>query len=228
MITILHGDHTQASRTELLGIISSAKDKEIRRLDGKTLDAGLFTQATESSSMFGGKPLIVIERLFAVKNKKSKEFGAVVSLLKKSLDVADIVLWEDKELEPATLKALGNIQNRVFKIPSMLFQFLDALKPENANQLLSMYQVLSDSAAPELVFTMVVRRLRQLMSIASGVKPAGLADWQEVRLTKQASLFTMDKLTAMHKLLLDAEFSLKSGTSPFQLSEHMEQFLILL
>ena len=228
MITILHGDHIQASRTELLRIISSAKDKEVRRLDGKTLDAGLFTQATESSSMFGAKPLIVIELLFGGKNQKSKELGAVVSLLKTSLDAADIVLWEDKELEPATLKALGNIQNRVFKIPSILFQFLDALKPENANQLLSMYHVLSDSAAPELVFTMVFRRLRQLIALAGGAKPAGLADWQEARLTKQASFFTMGKLTAMHKQLLDGEFSVKSGTSAFQLSEHMEQFLIAL
>src|SRR3989344_9404164 len=146
MITILHGDHVEASRAELVRIISSAKDKEIRRLDGKTLDQAALIQAMQSSSLFvGNTPLVVIERLFAGKNKKSKEFGAVIDILNKSADQCETVLWEDKELDATTLKSLGNVQNRLFKIPPKIFQLLDNLKPQNAKQLLTAYQTLSDS-----------------------------------------------------------------------------------
>ena len=229
MITILHGDHVEASRAELVRIISSAKDKEIRRLDGKTLDQAALIQAMQSSSLFvGNTPLVVIERLFAGKNKKSKEFGAVIDILNKSADQCETVLWEDKELDATTLKSLGNVQNRLFKIPPKIFQLLDNLKPQNAKQLLTAYQTLSDSVPAELAFAMVVRRVRQLLAVAGGAKPTGLAGWQEARLTKQASLFTMEQLIAMHAQLLAAEYSLKTGVSPYQLSERIEQFLIVL
>ncbi len=226
MITLIHGDHVEASRTELARLRSGAKDREIRRLDGKTIDETAVTQALESSSLFGNTPLVIIERLFSGKQKKSKELAAIVALLKKSADSCDCIVWEDKALEASTVAGLGKPTVKLFKIPPKIFQLLDGLAPRHASSLLAHYEFIKNTEAPELVFAMIAKRVRQLMAIGGGAHPAGLADWQASRLTKQASFFTMEQLISMHETLLQAEYSLKTGASPYQLSELLEQFFI--
>ena len=53
MIVLLHGDHIVSSRVDLTRRIEEAKShgKEIRQLDGNTIDAPGLTQALESSSL---------------------------------------------------------------------------------------------------------------------------------------------------------------------------------
>ena len=104
--------------------------------------------------------------------------------------------------------------------------FLDAIKPNNVKALLSLYRQVEAMDAPELIFTMMVKRLRQLMMLADGVTPDGLQGWQTKGLTNQARLFTIEKLLSMEKQLLDMEYSFKTGSSPFPLRQLIEQFLI--
>jgi len=226
MITLLHGDNVEASRNELNLLKSQAKDKEIRQLDGKHLDATGLTQALESSSLFGGETLVIIENLFGSLGKKTsyvKEFASRIA----SCQGIDVILWEEKEVGKIAIDNLGkNVTIRLFKTPVAIFKFLDAIKPNNVKALLSLYRQVEAMDAPELIFTMMVKRLRQLMMLADGVTPDGLQGWQAKGLTNQARLFTMEKLLSMEKQLLDMEYSLKTGSSPFTLRQHIEQFLI--
>ena len=73
---------------------------------------------------------------------------------------------------------------------------------------------------------MIVRRVRQLILLRDTVIPEGLSGWQLTRLTRQAKLFTMDRLLTMYKKLLEMEFSIKNGSSPFTLRQLTEQFII--
>jgi hypothetical protein len=73
---------------------------------------------------------------------------------------------------------------------------------------------------------MLVKRLRQLVMLADGEAPVGLQGWQVTRLTTQARLFTIKQLLSMEKSLLTREFAIKTGASPFSLTEHIEQVLI--
>jgi len=225
MITLLHGDNIEASRNELNLLKSQAKDKEVRQLDGKHLDATGLTQALESSSFFGRETLVIIENLFGSLGKKTshvKEFT-----LKIASSNVDVILWEEKEVGKTAVDNLGkNSTVRLFKTPVVIFKFLDAIKPNNVKVLLSLYRQVEAVDAPELIFTMIVKRLRQLMMLADGVTPDGLQGWQAKGLTNQARLFTMEKLLSMEKQLLDMEYSLKTGSSPFTLRQHIEQFLI--
>jgi DNA polymerase III delta subunit len=227
MITLLHGDNIEASRNEFNRLKQAAKGKEIRATDGRGLDATALTQALGSSSLFGGDVLVVVENLFSKLGKKTKLIEQLAVILASSAKDTDIILWEDKEIGATVIKSLGSWLKVVpFKIPSLIFQFLDGLRPQSAKTLLPLYQKLVETEPAELVFTMITKRLRQLLMVAGGETPEGLQGWQTAKLTIQAKFFTMDILDRMYKKLLDIEYSLKTGATPFTLVQLTEQFLI--
>lgn len=221
MITLLHGDHIEASRNELNTIKKEAGEKEIRQLDGQSIESATLIQSLDSSSLFGGEILVVIERLFSKLGRQQKKIEELAGMLAKTQ--ADIVLWEDKEVGATVIKNLGTATVRLFKLPVLIFQFLDTVKPNNVKQLLTLFEQLD---SPELVFAMLVKRVRQLISIADGGTPAGLQGWQVARLTTQAKSFTMSELVALYTRLGHAEYAIKSGTSPFTMRQLLEQIVV--
>lgn len=224
MITLLHGDSPEASRAVWNEMKSAAVGKEIRVLDGRSIDAAKLTQALESTSMFGSDTVVFIENLFGKLGRKQKLIESLAAIIRGS--TADVVLWEDKEVGVTVTKSLGKADIRLFKTPTIIFQFLDGFAPHAATRLLPIYETLVTDTAAELVFTMMARRIRQLIQLAGGVTPLGLQGWQAGRLTHQAKLFTIDRLLFMYKKLLTMEFSVKNGTSPFTLAQLTEQFII--
>jgi len=215
MITLLHGDDTTASRNELNHLKNG---REVRQLNGKTLTDTMLVQALESNSLFGGNTLVVIENLLSGKKLKFAE------IIKKA--PTDVILWESKEVGVANVKSLGSANIQLFKIPIALFQFLDSLHPGSVKTTLVLFQKSLTTHSPELIFTMIVRRLRQLIQVADGVTPEGLQSWQVSRLTSQARSFTIDGLTRLYRKLLDMEYSIKTGASPFTLKQLLEQYII--
>ena len=227
MITLLHGDHVEISRQELTNLKQKASGKEIRALDGRTLDHAVLTQALESTSLFGGDTLVIIENLTRYNAKKTKLLDQLASIISTNAKTADILLWEDKELSATQINRFGkDIQLRLFKTPMVLFQFLDGLKPDSASSMLTVFQKAVEKDAPELLFTMIVRRFRQLLIVKDSGTPEGISPWQLGKLTSQVKLFTMDKLVSMYEKLLTIEYSIKSGSSPFTMKEHIEQWLV--
>jgi DNA polymerase III delta subunit len=224
MITLLHGNYSESSRKEFIRLKEEAKMKDIRVLDGRTLDPASLTQAIESHSLFGGDTIIFIENLFGKLGRKTKLIESLAAIINESS--ADIILWEDKEAGITVLKNLSHAKVTLFKIPSVIFQLLDGIAPGAISRALPVYTTLSETEAPELIFAMIARRVRQLIQVANGVTPENLAGWQASRLTRQAKLFTIDRLLTMYKHLLDMEFSIKNGSSPFTLAQLTEQFII--
>ncbi len=216
MITLLHGNYSEASRKEFIRLKEEAKGKDIRVLDGRTLDAADLTQAIESHSLFGGDTIVCIENLFGKLGRQIKRIESLASIINGSS--ADIILWEDKEVGASVLKNLPKANIMLFKIPSVIFQLLDGIVPGATLRVLP-------PEAPEIVFAMIVRRIRHLIQLRDGVVPDSLQGWQASRLTRQAKLFTMDRLLTMYKNLLDMEYSVKNGSSPFTTAQLIEQFL---
>lgn len=222
MMTLLHGNNVVASRAKLMARIDEARKhgKEIRQLDGKTLDVPALTQAVESSSLFGGNVLVVIEGLLIKLGKKEKLAVQLIDILKRSESTIDIILWEEKEIGKTLTALLGSkCSVELFKIPVVIFQLLDTMRLDFFHQAL-----LID--APERIFVMIVRRVRELIMVKDGVTPEGIQGWQAGRLTSQAKSFTMDKLLSMEKKLLEIDISIKDGSSPFPLAQQLELFFI--
>lgn len=228
MITLLHGDNIDASRAELVRMTGVAKGKEIRQLSGRDVEPVVLTQALESSSLFGGDTLVVIENLFGKLGRQVKRIEALCAILVMSGEATDVILWEDKELGVTVVKNLGKASVRTFKVPPIIFQLLDGMRPHAAATLIPLFRQIYATQAAEVIYTLVVRRVRQLIQASDSVAPDGLAPWQAARLTAQARLFSMNKLIRMHTNLLDMDIAIKTGVSPFTLAQHIEQFLISL
>ena len=238
MITILHGDDIEASRAEFRHRIESARGKELREISGKSTDMNRLTQALESSSLFsgiggpasglGGQTLVVIENLFGPLGRKGKLIEQYVSVIAKSAQLTDIIIWEDKELGSTVLKGLADAEVKLYKIPSVIFQLLDGMRPQSASVLLPIFQKVMALQPSEILYVMLVRRTRHLMELKDGITPEGLASWQASRLTAQSRLFTMNELISLHTKLLDMDIAIKTGSSPFTLAQCIEQVLISL
>lgn len=229
MITLLHGDYIEASRNELVRLKERASGKEIRELDGRTIEMSSLTQSLESTSMFGGETLVIIERLFGKLGRQTKKIESLGKIISEAASTIDVILWEDKEVGKTVVKYLGESVNiRLFTLPVYIFQLLDGLKPNNAEALLTLYEQMKFTDAPELIFSMLVKRVRQLLLVASGGQPDGLAPWQAARLTTQAKSFTMEKLLSMYEQLHVSEVRIKTGESPFTMTGLVQQFLISL
>jgi DNA polymerase III delta subunit len=226
MLTLLHGDNIEASRMEFIRLKQVATAKDIRDIDGRTIDDNTLTQALESHSLFGGDTAIFIENLFSKIGKKTKRIEALGVIINNSSESADIVCWEEKEIGTTVLKALKQVNAKLFKTPVLIFTFLDALAPGHSQTIVPLLQKLLQHEVPEIVYTMIVRRVRQLIQLADHITPMGLAPWQATRLTTQARAFTMEQLVDMHGKLLDIDIRIKTGASPFTMREHLEQFII--
>lgn len=229
MITLIHGDNIEESRTALNALKGKLKAKEVRELDGASLEATSLRQSLESQSLFGGEIAVVIENLLSRLGKKTKIAETLIPILCEAGKNTEIILWEGKEIAITTVKKLGKGEEKLFKTPHIMFQFLDTLAPHRSKQALTLYQKLILSTEPsEIVFFMVSRRFRQLLMVGGGQSPDGLQSWQIGRLRSQAKLFSLDSLSRLYKKLLEIDFSIKSGATPFSLSSHIRQFLLSL
>ncbi|MEK7119451.1 MAG: hypothetical protein AAB457_00405 [Patescibacteria group bacterium] len=229
MISLFHGDDIETSRLKLNEWKAKHAGMEIRTFDSRTIDAAMLTGALESSSLFGAGHAVIIENLTSKLGKKTKLASQLCSLVALASSDTEIVLWEEKEVTAAAMKQLGtHVIPVLCKTPPIIFQFLDALRPGNAKQTLILFRQLNKQQQPEITFSLLVRRVRLLLQIVGRATPIGMQAWQISRLTKQAGFFTMEQLRMIEQKLLEIEYSIKTGASPFSLSEHIEQFLISL
>lgn len=227
MLTLLHGDNTEFSRLELNRLVDQDRGAEIIRLYGRVLDETTLAQAIESSSLFDHQKLVVVENLFSKLGKKPKTIESMAKRMRSAESTCQIIVWEDKELTASILKNFGKeTLVKLYKTPTLIFHFLDSLKPNETQKILALYLELTIKERAEIIFTMMVRRLRQLIMLADGVTPAGLQSWQASRLTSQAKFFTMNKLLYMYQKLIEIEYALKTGTTPFDLSHLVTQFIL--
>lgn len=229
MITLIHGDDIEKSRAYLNDLVNAFKDKEVRRIDGRSVDVTNLTTLLGSVSMLGRDQVVITENLLSSSLKKPTRLAAFLQILTHAPKQNNIIVWENRELTKSAVSKLGDeVKVSLFKVPVVLFQFLDAIAPSRVKLLIELYHKLRATQADELIFYLMTRRFRQLLLLRDGGRIEDLAPWQASRLTTQAKHFTLERLRQMYKQLLTLEYSLKSGRTPFSLDGLIEQFLMSL
>ncbi len=227
MKVILHGDNTESSRNEFIHLKTSDKKGELRELIGRDVDETALKQAVESNSLFGGGASIFIENLFSPLGRKIKLATTYANILKTADAETTIVIWESKALGKEILGLVApEISERLFAYPKIIFSFLDSMQPNGAKKSLTLLDELLSTESPELVWSMLISRIRMLIQIKDSVVPERMSPWQLSRLTNQSRLFTMDKLLDMHKTVQTMEYMLKNGSSPYTFSELIQQLIV--
>lgn len=228
MLTIIHGSDIAASRNFFIS--------EKNRITGSILlreeiiDLTYLTQLLEAGGLFEDSKTIFIEE-FLSRRKKSTQKDAIISYLARQSKTHQIYLWEGKELTVSTLNPFKGAVVKNFKLPSTLFAFLDALKPENGRQLIRLFHETGKSTEPEMIFFMLVRQVRLMLALSGNQEESiselkRLSPWQKAKTQKQAQLFGLVKLEEIYSRLFEIELAQKTGNLNQPLISAIDFFLL--
>lgn len=220
MITIIHGDDIVLSRKFLQEQKQKTNDAYV--FDG-LIDITTLMQITQGVGLFTSEKNIFVENFFTKNKLNSLETKSIIAYIDKNESLFNIFFWEGNTLQKKLMGLFANPVIKTFKIPQTIFLFLDGIKPnEYKNNIKFLHNALKNTVQ-ELVFFMLQRQFRLLLAISDGRSKETidevlrLAPWQKSKLTRQANLFSSDKLLAIYKKLYEIEKAQKTGNLPYSL-----------
>lgn len=241
MLTLIHGDDTTTSRNAYVAERQKSPEKKI--INGTSVTLTDLMQVFSGNGLFGDQETIFIEELVS-KRKSPKDVEELVGFLSDQAD-ATIFVWESKLLTPKQVSGFKNAVVKEFKIPTIVFAFLDSLRPNNTQQMLKMYHDVLEQEDATYVLVMLMRQVRILLALSnyslSNVRSfeskssrdartisevSRMSPWQLNKLQKQVKVFTQEKLLHMHTQLFELEKGQKTGTLTLSLPQSIDFFLL--
>lgn len=225
---ILHGEDTAASRAQLTQIKQEHQrgGNPLVSFNGKDLDVLTLQAASQSVDLLGGVRLIVIEGFFgAPKSKRQDEVFAYLATVPK--DDQQILLWESKKVAPTKLKAL-NAQVTEFNLPKIIFTFLENVVPGQPWQTLKLFKSILATQPAELVFFMLVRQTRLLLTAKFAPQTLKGPGWITGKIKGQAGKFSPTSLLGLHESLYQIDKEIKTGQSLLPLPDRLSSLLLVL
>jgi hypothetical protein len=191
-ITVLHGDHTAASRQRLIEIIQEVKKRGWEVIKDIPIP---------TASLFAKERLFVVEDISLIKDLK---FESDFNLL----------VWHHHQL-PARFKKIfpKNTKYEGFKIPQKLWSFLDSLRPGNARVSLALLREVAQTEPVEFVLAMISRTFRDLYWITINPETIKLPSWRLGKLKRQAGYFKPHQLKKIIHRLAAMDISVKTGAA---------------
>lgn len=221
MITVFCGDDIVASRKAFLEAIDAYKLKgfEVSKFNGKDLTVEILESYTNPTSLFGEKKILAVEGLLSGTKSKEKE-----NIIKRivSLTQCFIVVWENKEFTKFEQPKFGSeFVFKNFKLPSILFEFMDKIAPDKTKENLTMLHHVCETVDGTYVFLMLVRQIR-LLILASDNEVSDIPSWQSGKLIRQAKLFKKEDLHNIYRNLLEIDYRQKTSGSPFDIAGELD------
>lgn len=206
------------------GAVRQYKEKnfEIIRIDGEKAILTDFKQALEAFSLFGQERLVVVENLFT--RQKSNERDLIMGYLAKNAETFPaMILWERKLVGAVELRKLSSFfESRVFKVPIIVFRFIDSFVPSGKLALLNLLNGF-DNDSLNFGFNLLAYRLSQLIVVKDlGPAEAKLSGWQKQKVLAQADKFSLKKLIKLYKSMLRIDKDIKTGNTLMDLKWHLD------
>ena len=222
MVTIIHGDDVVSSRNFFL----AQKKSNEPILNGENLTFTQLVQSLEGGSLFGEEKVLLIENFF-LKNSDA-EIRTIANYVEKHT-AFQFLFWEGKKLLQKHRSCFKDPVIKQFLLPTVLFTFLQSVRPNNKNSVLLLHKTIATTAV-ELVFSLLIRQFRLLLAVMDGStntieEVKRLASWQLASLTRQANLFSVEELKTAYQKLFTIEKGLKTGTLPSTLVQSIDFFL---
>lgn len=191
-IIALHGDDIQRSYLRLKKFIDTARERswEIEFIDDSPQS---FEEILTASSLFGN------ERFFILKNVKKLTKKELSWLNKKYNDLlGNLIIYSETPLSATLVKDLPkDTKFEEFKLPVLLWNFLDKLAPGNSSGLVVTFHKIIEKSPPEFVFSLMARQIRDLYWIKIDPSSRAFPPWRASKLKSQASTFTISQLKTL-------------------------------
>jgi DNA polymerase III delta subunit len=218
-IIVLHGDDERKLYERLSTFIETAKGRswEIAYLDDPAIS---LQEQLSSASLFGGERFFVIRDINRLVKEELEWVG------KKSEELSGtLIIYHEGYISQPILKSLPKeTKIEEFKLPVILWNFLDNLYPGNSGKSIKQFHQLIEKEAPEFIFTLIAKLFRDLYWVKTDAESLPYPDWRVGKLKTQASKFTIDQL----KLLINrlAEIDIKVKTSKSDLISELDLLII--
>ncbi len=201
-ITVLHGEHTAASRQRLVEIVQEVKKRGWEVIKDVPVP---------TASLFAKERLFVVEDINLLKNLK--------------LDGFNLLVWHNHKL-PARFKNTlpKNTKYEEFKIPQKLWAFLDSLWPGNAKVSLTILREVTQTEPIEFVFAMIARTFRDLYWVTISPETIKLPSWRLGKLKRQAGHFKPHQLKKIISQLAAIDVAVKTGMT--SLTHELDLFIL--
>ena len=218
---LFHGDDNKSSRDNLFEI--KKKHDDIRELNGDKISPIDLESTLGTESLFGNET-ILIENLFS--RLRSKDKDACIELLKNYVGARDILIWEKKALTKLTTGKLSkDWVIKESKPPSILFNFLDSIIPNNYQQASTLLTSLRKNSDDGLVFIM---RARHISSVSQAKTATSIKrpPWQIGKLKSQASGWDINLLIHFYDELYLIDNKIKTGNTKLDLGSQLDILLL--
>jgi DNA polymerase III delta subunit len=219
-IILIHGDYSIKSYARLLKFLEVAKERgwEISWFDK---DKNLaFLEIATNAGLFSKNKIIVV-RGFSSLNSKDLEW------LKEKNEYIEttLVIYEDGELPRAKIAKLPkNTKLEEFKLPKIIFKFLESLYPGNSKNSLQIFCDLIKREPPEFIFSLCAKTFRDLYWIKVSPETLPYPSWRLSKLRKQSSYYSLPKLSHIINNL--AKIDIKVKTSEANVEDSLDHLII--
>ncbi len=222
MITILFGENSAESRNKYVSLRNeyTANNYEIIELTADILpelDKWLF----DTQLLFAPKRAFFGQNLLS--KKEQREILKKYDTLKTE---AHFILWEESIDDKTAKYAFTTAKLVPFKFPQNIFQLLDGLYPGNKQASLTLLSSVVNSVDENIIYFMIVKRIRELLLLKEGQEIPKLAGWQKSRLSNQAQKWPLEKLCNFYDALYRIEVLNKTSGTPYQLKKALDILII--
>lgn len=221
MLYVFSGDDTSTSRQAWVAHCASLQEKRVTLHSCTSLDE--LETLLQTQSLFSDVSVCVLNTQLNRVQSRTR-----LASLVQSYPQGDVVVW-DSATDPKVLKkSFPQAQHAVYMIPVTLWKLLDALAPGNLPQTYALLQAVFTHTEHQLVLYMMQRRLKELLLVALGAKPAKIAPWQIQNLQRQAKRWGVDSVTQkaaiqrMYHKLTEIEQQSKSGTLAYSVDKALD------
>lgn len=206
-IVVIHGDDSEKSWARLKKIVEVARQRNWEILKFDETQKTLLSELLSSASLFSDK------RLIAVENGKTivkKELEWLETKAKKF--EGNLVIYFDDYI-PLGIKNFlpKDTKFEEYKLPKIIFKFLDGIYPGNAKNSITLFHKLLSSEPPELLFNLVAKRLKELYWVKNSPQTLLYPSWRKGILKSQVLRYKEGKLEELIGLLAEADVRAKTG-----------------
>jgi DNA polymerase III delta subunit len=188
----------------------------------------------QSQGFFSQKRLLIFQNIFLHQVNRGKISEKVKDLLgylsqptTKTFETDILFIENDSNKKKYYEQFFPQAVYKSFKLSPNLFYFLDNCWPNNWTKCSGYYQKSLSDNAPELVFHMLKRRIRELILLLNNDLRGNYQPWQLAKLKSQAKYWTSNKLLEIYKTLYRIEKNVKTGQTPLDFDKSLQILLSL-
>ena len=201
-IIVLHGDNESVSYQRLEKFIDVAKGRgwEVSFLDNPE---GI-SEKLSGVSLFGQKPFFVIRSI-------NKWPPASLKKIKKVLEKGEgtVVIYHNDFLGKTIIDSLPKgVKFEEFKLPRLIFDFLDSFYPGNATRTLQILHELVVKEPPEFIFALLAKHIRDIFWVTTDSE-LPYPPWRASKLKSQAAKFKKGDLKRLINELAEIDIKVK-------------------